>query len=92
MVFLHEEITLVVRKPFLGAFRGNNKGEIKLTIVVCPKCEFRFDTSYGRITACGGCPSASMGNCGFAKCPRCQHEFSLSGESPDLPDYVRRVA
>ncbi|MFX1563992.1 MAG: hypothetical protein ACFFDP_11875 [Promethearchaeota archaeon] len=63
-----------------------------MTIVVCPKCKFRFDTSYGRILACGSCPSASLGNCGYAKCPKCQYEFQLSDSSEDTQSFGRRVA
>ncbi|MFX1563362.1 MAG: hypothetical protein ACFFDP_08650 [Promethearchaeota archaeon] len=63
-----------------------------MTIVVCPKCKFRFDTSYGRLTACGSCPSASLGDCGYAKCPHCQHEFQLSKAEEETQSFGRRVA
>ncbi|MFX0168866.1 MAG: hypothetical protein ACFE89_05835 [Candidatus Hodarchaeota archaeon] len=63
-----------------------------MTLVQCPKCGFRFDTSYGRVMACGNCPSASMGNCGYAKCPRCEHEWPLEGTEQQAPQYGRRIA
>lgn len=47
-------------------------------VYVCPKCGFKFDISYGRAFACSGCQSASMGDCGYAKCPKCGHEFPTS--------------
>lgn len=65
---------------------------ICLVIVVCPECGFRFDTSYGRIMACGSCPSATLGNCGYAKCPKCEHEFALEKSGPIPESYGRRVA
>jgi len=63
-----------------------------MTIVVCPQCGFQFDTSYGRVMACGDCPSATMGNCGYAKCPRCQYEFSLDENAEQPQQFGRRVA
>ncbi|MFX1474451.1 MAG: hypothetical protein ACFFCO_03090 [Promethearchaeota archaeon] len=62
-----------------------------MTIITCPKCQFRFDTTYGRAMACGGCPSASLGSCGYAKCPKCQHEFAIDSQ-PERVTYGRRVA
>ncbi|HKZ93432.1 MAG TPA: hypothetical protein VJ249_02465 [Candidatus Bathyarchaeia archaeon] len=50
-------------------------------IVSCPKCSFRFDISYGRAFACGGC--ASVVQCNKAKCPKCGHEFPLPGQQPN---------
>ncbi len=44
-------------------------------IVTCPKCRFTFDVGYSRISACKGCPSSAMGDCGYIKCPKCEHEF-----------------
>ncbi|MEM3445306.1 MAG: hypothetical protein QXJ27_02075 [Thermoplasmata archaeon] len=44
-------------------------------LVTCPNCGFRFDTSYGRSFACKGCASATFGDCGYVKCPKCGHEF-----------------
>ncbi|MBS7250186.1 MAG: hypothetical protein Q6366_015500 [Candidatus Freyarchaeota archaeon] len=46
--------------------------------VTCPKCGFTFNLSYSRTFACGSCPSAALGDCGYIKCPKCKHEF----ESP----------
>ncbi|MFX1404069.1 MAG: hypothetical protein ACFE9D_06305 [Promethearchaeota archaeon] len=63
-----------------------------MTVVTCPQCGFQFDTSYGRIMACGSCPSATLGKCGFAKCPRCQHEFSLNEGEEQVQQFGRRVA
>jgi hypothetical protein len=63
-----------------------------MTLVLCPKCGFRFDTSYGRIMACGDCPSATIGNCGYAKCPKCEHEWPLVVTSTENHQYGRRVA
>ncbi|MFX1564637.1 MAG: hypothetical protein ACFFCH_01460 [Promethearchaeota archaeon] len=63
-----------------------------MAIVTCPECGFQFDTSYGRVMACGGCPSATMGNCGYAKCPRCQHEFLLNETIESTQQFGRRVA
>lgn len=48
-----------------------------MRIVICPKCKFRFDISYGRTFACGGCPSMTLGDCGMAKCPKCGAEFPV---------------
>jgi hypothetical protein len=42
--------------------------------------------------ACGDCPSATMGSCGFAKCPRCQHEFPLADSAEESRQFGRRVA
>lgn len=44
----------------------------------CPKCGFVFDVSYARAVSCAGCPSATLGNCGYVRCPRCGHEFPYS--------------
>lgn len=44
-------------------------------IVTCPKCGFRFDVGYGRAFACADCPDATLGDCKFIKCPKCEHEF-----------------
>ncbi len=65
---------------------------LKLVIVACPQCGFQFDTSYGRIMACGNCPSATIGNCGYAKCPRCQHEFPVGESAEHSQPFGRRVA
>ncbi|MCD6542814.1 MAG: hypothetical protein J7K38_05810 [Thermoplasmata archaeon] len=46
-------------------------------LLTCPKCGFRFSLSYGRAFACRGCPSSAIESCGFAKCPRCGHEFPI---------------
>lgn len=40
----------------------------------CPRCGYRFEISYARTFACGGCPSAVSG-CGYVKCPSCGHEW-----------------
>ncbi len=63
-----------------------------MAVVTCPECRFQFDTSYGRIMACGDCPSATMGSCGFAKCPLCQHEFPLADNAENSQQFGRRVA
>lgn len=49
----------------------------KKRVVHCPQCRFVFDISYGRTFACSGCPS--LVQCDMAKCPKCGHEFPLSG-------------
>ncbi|MFX1510124.1 MAG: hypothetical protein ACFFBR_07470 [Promethearchaeota archaeon] len=63
-----------------------------MTLVKCPQCGFQFDTSYGRVMACGDCPSATMGNCGYAKCPRCQHEFPINEMAESSKQFGRRIA
>ncbi len=47
-------------------------------IVVCPKCGFKFSTSYARLVACGECRYAILGGCNLIKCPKCGHEFPYS--------------
>ncbi|MHA1237977.1 MAG: hypothetical protein ACTSSJ_01805 [Candidatus Odinarchaeia archaeon] len=46
-------------------------------ILTCPKCGFKFAISYGRVMACGSCPSIAMGNCKYSKCPKCGFEFPI---------------
>lgn len=36
---------------------------------------FRFDVSYARGFACGGCSSVVSSGC--VKCPRCEHVFPI---------------
>ncbi|MGQ9551382.1 MAG: hypothetical protein ACUVUE_03040 [Candidatus Bathycorpusculaceae bacterium] len=43
----------------------------------CPHCGFYFDINYGRIFACGDCEGSVLGDCGFARCPKCGHEFAI---------------
>jgi hypothetical protein len=47
----------------------------KKRILVCPKCGFRFDVSYARAFACGGCPSVV--SCAYVKCLKCGYEFPI---------------
>ncbi|MHA1248846.1 MAG: hypothetical protein ACTSRP_02525 [Candidatus Helarchaeota archaeon] len=49
-----------------------------LNLIICPKCGRKFDRMYARVTACGSCPSASFGDCGYIKCPFCSFEFPSS--------------
>ncbi|WEU39945.1 MAG: hypothetical protein OdinLCB4_005605 [Candidatus Odinarchaeum yellowstonii] len=49
-----------------------------VSMVKCPKCGFTFNISYGRVFACGSCPSRSLGDCGFCKCPECGYEFPVN--------------
>ncbi len=45
----------------------------KKKILICPKCNFKFDVSYARTFACAGCPSSV--SCGYVRCPKCGFEF-----------------
>ncbi|MHA1378837.1 MAG: hypothetical protein ACTSRG_10685 [Candidatus Helarchaeota archaeon] len=49
-------------------------------LVFCPKCHRQFSPIYARMTACGGCPSVTMGNCGQIKCPYCGQEFPYGSQ------------
>lgn len=45
-------------------------------LVECPNCGFKFDLTYSRAVACGGCSYATLGDCGYIRCPKCGHEFT----------------
>ncbi len=40
----------------------------------CPRCGFVFDISYARAVSCSGCYLATLGSCGYVRCPRCGYE------------------
>ncbi|MCL4326513.1 MAG: hypothetical protein M1481_06835 [Candidatus Thermoplasmatota archaeon] len=46
-----------------------------MSLITCQNCGFKFSVSYGRVTACNGCPSSYIGDCYLVKCPKCGEEF-----------------
>ena len=41
----------------------------------CPQCNFLFNKMHSRAIACMGCKKGIVGDCGFVRCPRCDHEI-----------------
>ncbi|MCR6669045.1 MAG: hypothetical protein NDF51_03495 [archaeon YNP-WB-040] len=46
-------------------------------VLICPNCGYKFDLTYSRTFSCSGCEYSVLGSCGYAKCPRCGHEFPI---------------
>lgn len=43
--------------------------------IKCPKCGLLFSKMHSRAIACMGCSKSVIGDCGFVRCPRCDHEI-----------------
>lgn len=65
----------------------------KRNVIVCPNCNEEFPLTLSRHAACSEdrygrppCRHASLGNCGYMRCPKCDYEWP----NPNWPSWMQR--